>query len=85
MTFGFLPPILHCSLSRLSGAFTLFTFTLQVSLNCREVVAVGVKDPYTCAKLGMTLIFEGFYFSFALFIEVSVCLCQTLNLAEGRS
>jgi len=24
----------------------------QVSLNCREVVAVGVKDPYTCAKLG---------------------------------
>ena len=25
---------------------------VQVSLNCREVVAVGVKDPFTCAKLG---------------------------------
>jgi len=25
----------------------------QVSLNCREVVAVGVKDPYTCAKLAV--------------------------------
>ncbi len=34
-------------------------------------MAVGVKDPYTCAKLGMTLIyFEAFSFSFTFFIEV---------------
>ncbi len=71
--------------SSLSGAYTLFStwiFFRQVSLNCREVVAVGVKDPYTCAKLGMTLIyFEAYYFSFW---SLSVRLSQTLNLAERR-
>jgi hypothetical protein len=48
------------------------------------VVAVGVKDPYTCAKLGMTLIFLK-HFIFLSLSFFSVHLCQTLNLAERQT